>query len=491
MGYAGGFARFERSGALSRGLLNNRIMLYHNRTRPAELHRRILPVVIPVVAIILAARPAGAQANSLDALIARADSASPVLQAARYRVTAASARVGPAAAWADPMLMAGIQNLPLGSENVAGAGGHGSAASTIPGDPMTMKMIGVSQTIPYPGKLRLRRQAAEREVDAARANLDATGLATAGDVRTAFFELAYIDRALTIVERNRSVLADLIQVTEAHYASGTGGQQDVLKARVEAARLGGTASALLEERRAISAELNAILNRDDTTSVPSAAIPERIVQAAIPSDPNRIRFAAQTLGARTVDSPFPPLAELQDLAVRQNPTLRENEADLAGQTARVDLARKGSRPDFDVSLQYGQRNQRPDMITAEISVPLPIHKRARQDQELAEARAELSAMESDRRAKINSVRAQVARLVSELERGRTQLAIYVKAILPQGNAAATAALASYQSGKTDLLTVLDNQNTVFTYETEYYRSLSDFAKNLAELEQVVGSEVLR
>jgi len=131
------------------------------------------------------------------------------------------------------------------------------------------------------------------------------------------------------------------------------------------------------------------------------------------------------------------------------------------------------------------------MITAEVSIPLPIHKRARQDQELEAARAEFSAMESDRRAKINSVRAQVSRLVSDLERGRTQLAIYTKAILPQGGAAATAALASYQAGKTDLLTVLDDQNTLFTYETEYYRSLSDFAKNLAELEQVVGSEILR
>jgi outer membrane protein TolC len=387
--------------------------------------------------------------------------------------------------------MAGILNLPLVRENAASAGGHGSAVPTVPGDPMTMKMIGVSQTIPYPGKLFLRRQAAEREVDAATANLDASRLAITRDVRTAFFELAYIDRALAIVERNRSVLADVIQVTEAHYASGTGGQQDVLKARVEAARLGETASALLEERRATSAELNATLNRDDTTSIPSTLIPARIVRAAIPTDPSSVHFAAQTLGSRTVDSPFPPLAELQELAVRQNPTLRENEANITAQASRVELARKGSRPDFDVSLQYGQRNQRPDMITAEVSIPLPIHKRARQDQELAEGRAELSAMESDRRAKINSVRAQVARLVSQLERGRTQLAIYAKAILPQGGAAATAALASYQSGKTDLLTVLDNQSTLFTYETEYYRSLADFAKNLAELEQVVGSEILR
>ena len=385
------------------------------------------------------------------------------------------------------MLMAGIENLPLGSMNEPTTG----TASPVSVEPMTMKVVGVSQTVPYPGKLGLRRRAAEREVDAARAAADAARLAVARDVRTSFFELAYIDRALAILERNRAVLGDVIQVTEAHYSSGTGGQQDVLKARVEAARLGETASTLLEERRATSAELNATLNRDDTTSIPAVVVPDRIAQAAIALDPNRVRFAAQTLGARTVDWPFPPLAELQDLAVRQNATLRESEANIAAQAARVELARKGSKPDFDVSLRYGQRNQLPDMIAAEVSIPLPIHKWARQDQEIEEARAELSAMESDRRARVNSVRAQVARLVSQLERGRTQLAIYTKAILPQGGAAATAALASYQSGKPDLLTVLDNQNTLFTYEMEYYRALSDFAKNLAELEQIVGSEILR
>jgi len=386
------------------------------------------------------------------------------------------------------MLMAGIENLPLGTMKDPAAGSAGSSASV---EPMTMKIIGVSQTVPFPGRVGLRRQAAEREVDAARAGADAARLAVARDVRVSFFELAYIDRALAIVERNRAVLSDVIQVTEAHYSSGTGAQQDVLKARVEAARLGETASALLEERRATSADLNATLNRDDTTSVPFAVVPQRIAEAAIAVDPNRVRFAAQTLGARAADWPFPPLAELQDLAVRQNPTLRESEANIAAQAARTDLARKASRPDFDVSLRYGQRNQLPDMISAEVSIPLPIHKRIRQDQELEAARAELSAMGSDRRAKVNSLRAQVARLVSQLERGRTQLAIYTKAIIPQGGAAATASLASYQSGKTDLLTVLDNQNTLFTYETEYYRSLSDFAKNLAELEQVVGSEILR
>jgi outer membrane protein TolC len=50
---------------------------------------------------------------------------------------------------------------------------------------------------------------------------------------------------------------------------------------------------------------------------------------------------------------------------------------------------------------------------------------------------------------------------------------------------------SYQVGKGELLAVLENQATVFTYETDYFRALSDFAKNVAELERVVGEEVLR
>jgi outer membrane protein, heavy metal efflux system len=464
-------------------------MFYSNRTRPSGLHRSLLIAVLLLSTFTVFASPArGQTSNSLESLLARADSANPSLHAARDRVRAASARVGPAESWADPMLVAGIENLPLGTMKDPNVGSAGSSASV---EPMTMKIIGVSQTIPFPGRVGLRRKAAEREVDAARASAEASRLAVARDVRVSFFELAYIDRALAIVERNRAVLSDVIQVTEAHYSSGTGAQQDVLKARVEAARLGETASTLLEERRATSAELNATLDRDDTISIPSAVVPDRIAQAAIAVDPNRVRFATQTLGARASDWPFPPLAELQDLAIRQNPTLRESEANIAAQAARADLAGKGSRPDFDVSFRYGQRNQLPDMITAEVSIPVAIHKRARQDRELGAARSELSAMEAERRAKVNSVRAQVARLVSQLERNRTQLAIYTKAILPQSGAAATAALASYQSGKTDLLAVLDNQNTLFTYETEYYRSLSDFAKSLAELEQVVGSEILR
>ena len=412
----------------------------------------------------------------LDGLVATALERSPALRAANDRVTAARARIRPAGSREDPMLMAGVLNMPI----------------TQPGfsDFMTMAMVGVSQTIPYPGKLGLRTRAAALDADAVRIGLDAARLGVVRAVKDAYYELAYLDHALEIAERNRAVLADVVRVTEAQYGTGKGAQQDVLKARVEAARLAETASMLSEARRATLAQLNVALDRLSETPVERTEIPSRVARAAVATDAASVRFAAQTLGARVAGSPLPSLAALQEMAVEHSPVLREQEARVAAQTARVALARKEYKPDVNVSVQYGYRPNFPDMATLQLSIPLRLQQSAKQDEMLAESSAELSALEAERRANENVVRARVATLASDLERDRTQLALYMKAILPQSRAAVTSALASYQSGRADLLTLLDHQNTVFSYETAYYRALSDFAKELAELDEVVGTEVL-
>ena len=413
----------------------------------------------------------------LDALIAEALERSPVNRAASDRIAAVQARVRPAGTRADPILTAGLIQIPVRKPSLTD-------------DNFTMLMAGITQNFPWPGKLALRTRAAELDAVAARTTLDAARLGVVRAVKDAYFELAYANEALAIATRNQAVLVDVVRVTEALYSTGSGGQQDVLKARVETARLAATASMLEEARHAALAQLNASRDRDSDTDVGTATIPERVARAAIATDVATVRFAAPTLGARVADSPFPALAVLQDAAIRTSPTLREHEARIAAQAARVELARKDYRPDFDVSVQYNHRVAFPDLVTAQVSIPLRLQKSRKQDQAVAEAVAELSALEAEHRADVNIVRARVATLLSDLERNRSQLALYVKAILPQSRGGVTSALASFQSGRASLLSVLDLQNTVFTYETAYFRSLSDFAKALAELEQVTGMTVL-
>lgn len=425
-------------------------------------------------------------AASLDSLIARALIASPRLHVAALRVTAVKARVGPAGARPDPMLIAGIQNQPLSREPQT-VSSRGAASGP---EPMTMHVLGVSQTIPFPGKLGLRTIAARREVDAALAMEQDARLAVIHDVRVAYTELAYADRALAIVEQNQHLLAEIIRVTEAHYTLGSGMQQDVLRARIEAARLGQDASALAEERRAQLAALNALLDRPSDAPVESPVFSSRIVRAAVADSASSIRFSSDLLGAPAADSPLPALDVLQAMAIANSPMLREHEARIAAQAARVALAGRAAKPDVDVSLQYGQRNGLGDMVSAIVSVPIAIQHGRKQDEDAAAERAELAALEAEHHAQLNELGARVAKVYADVARQRTQLALNVKAILPQGSAALVAATANYQAGKSDLLSLLDIRSALFRDETAYYRGLADFANTVADLEQLVGKAVL-
>jgi cobalt-zinc-cadmium efflux system outer membrane protein len=420
-------------------------------------------------------RPSGA---ALDSLIAQALMANPAILVADARVDAARARISPAGTLPDPTLMAGIVNIPI-------------AHPSFTADGMTMKMVGIAQTIPFPGKLAARRRTVEREADATAIARDTVRLAIVRSVKSAYYELAYLDHALAIVRQNEHVLGDLADAAQSHYAVGTGGQQDVLKARVAATQLGETANMVIEQRRATLAALNAALNRPSDTPVDNPDFPATLTHAAVAADTRNIRFVANTLGAPVADSPLPSLLELQTMASAQNPGLRVHEAMTAVQAARVEYAHKEYRPDFDVSLQYGQRVGLPDMMTAQVSIPLRLHRKAVQDEQVADARAELAALYAEHEAQLNDVHATVARLYSEIERNRTQLALYVRAIIPQGQASLASTTASYQVGKADLLTLLDSQTTLFSYETAYYRALADFGESVAQLEQVVGQEIIK
>lgn len=412
----------------------------------------------------------------LEAMVAHAVAMHPSVRAAEARLEAARARVAPAGARPDPMLMAGVQNFPVSDPGF--------------GDFMTMKMVGVSQTLPSRGKLRLATRAAEYDVSAAEARLQAARLEIAQRVRDAWYELAWLDDALEITTRNQLLLLDFMRVAESRYGVGTGSQQDVLKASVEASRLAEEAAALTEQRRVAQARLNEGLDRDSEVPVPAVRIPERIVRLAAPASVREVRFVSPSLGARAAGSPLPPLAVLEERALANSPVLREWQASIEAHAARAELARLQVRPDVDVSLQYGQRDGYSDMLSATVSIPLPINRRRRQDAGVAEARAGLAAAEAGLHEARNAVRLQVARLHAELERDRTQLALYVGSILPQARASLESATAGFQVGRVDLLALLDTQATLYGYEAAYHRLLSDFARGLAELERVVGAEVV-
>ncbi len=69
--------------------------------------------------------------------------------------------------------------------------------------------------------------------------------------------------------------------------------------------------------------------------------------------------------------------------------------------------------------------------------------------------------------------------------------LYAKAIVPQSTLALESALASYEVGAVDFLTMLNNFTTVLDYETNYYQELTNYQKALARIEPIVGMSLTK
>jgi outer membrane protein TolC len=424
--------------------------------------------------------PAGPDTLDLATLVARAREASPEIRAAKERVVAAQARLESAGAPPDPRLGVALVNAlvsdPLSSD-----------------DEMTMRMVQIGQVFPFPGKLGLERDAARWGLAEAEAERDRVEREVVADVEKAYFDLYFLDRALEVVERNRELLGDFVAVTETRYQVGAGTQQDVLKSQVEGTRLGEELLALAKRRAATAAALNALLDWAIDTTPGATDLPERLERAAIPETGTRVRFTAAAMGADDAesDSPIPDLATLRQLATKHNPEIRASNARIAREQVEADLAGRAALPDFDLSLGYGQRGGREDMVTAMVSVPLPIFKGRKQDPLARAEQAEARDSEAAHRALVNDVDAKLVTLRASLVRARERIALLREGVLPQSHAALESAIAGYPVGRIDFLTLLDNQVTLFRHDLDYFRLLADFAQDLAELERVVGTEIVR
>jgi hypothetical protein len=51
-------------------------------------------------------------------------------------------------------------------------------------------------------------------------------------------------------------------------------------------------------------------------------------------------------------------------------------------------------------------------------------------------------------------------------------------------------MSAYQVGSNDFLTVLSNFSTLLNYETDYYRQVADYNMALAQIESLVGVELV-
>jgi len=82
--------------------------------------------------------------------------------------------------------------------------------------------LGVSQDVPYPGKLKLRGEIAKREADVSQQQIESMRRAVLSEVKAVYFQLAYLSKTLAILDSDGELLKQVAQVADARYRSGMG-----------------------------------------------------------------------------------------------------------------------------------------------------------------------------------------------------------------------------------------------------------------------------
>lgn len=425
-----------------------------------------------------------AQESTLSAVLAQAEAHNPELLAARRAAEATHARVGSAGALPDPTLGVGVMNLPV-------------ADPSLGRDMMTMTTVQLGQRFPWPGKLALLEEIASFESEAAEWEAERVRMRVLSQVKSAYYRVYFLDRALEVTERNQRLVGDFAQLTSAKYGVGMAAQPDVLKAQVEHTRLEDQMVALREQRASALARLNALLGRPTDARLPEPELPEDVLAAAVAVGAGDATFASAALsdvlpgGTEAAVAGIPGTAELQRLALEHSPMIQAHVRRVAAQERSLVLARKAVLPDVTVSASYSRRPQFGDFFNFMVSLPLPVFAGRKQAQGVVEQSALVAEHQARHHAMVNDLNAEVASLAAELRRAHEQLRLLDDGILPQARTSLASATASYQVGRVDFLTLLDAQVTLYRNELDYHRLLADFATGLAALERAVGTEVLR
>jgi len=338
---------------------------------------------------------------------------------------------------------------------------------------MTQLQVGFSQVFPFPGKLSLKEEAAEYDARAAGHSVDELRLQLIKNVKSKWWQLYYMDRALETVDSNQALLRQFITVAKTKYETGKGLQQDVLLSQLELSRLMDQEIQLEAIRRNQAIQLNILMDRPA-------------------NDPITLPDTVSKMMPNLVDE-----SELYQKAASVRPRLKQMETQIDAAKSRLDLAKRDYYPDFKLGVTYGDRTgdnppprggARSDFLSVMVGVKIPLYAGRKQSKAVSQKSLEV---QKNRYALLDEkglVTAAISSAVTDYHRAKQQYSLFGSGIVPQAQQTVQSMLAGYQVSEVDFLNLVRSQMTLFNYELQYWKALSDAKQALARLEAAVGEE---
>jgi outer membrane protein TolC len=306
-------------------------------------------------------------------------------------------------------------------------------------DSLTSLMPGLAADIPGPGKLRARAEAASAESRTKYFQFESAVLQTAFAVEKSFYPLHFLDAKLAVNRQSLALLAQLESLARTQNEVGRATLQDVLRAQIEQEKLRTETANLEDSRRVLLTQFKAALGLH-------AGQPD-------PPVPADAEFSENNLSDD----------ELFAAALKQNPRLKEMEAEIKSAQAGLQLAGKDKVPDFSAGLQA--EVYRPPFYWPQASMTLPIW-RDKLAAELAAAQANKRAAEARLSAEQISLAVDFAEQAYLIREAGRELALLRERLLPRARQSLDVSRAAYRSGQVDFLNVIDAERSLLNFQLD-------------------------
>jgi cobalt-zinc-cadmium efflux system outer membrane protein len=361
--------------------------------------------------------------------------------AAEVRATAAGANV--AGALPEPMLSYQAWQQPLSR----------------PFDPSAtnMHMIGIRQSLPFPGQRRLTGRAAGEAASASRQDLRARRLAVQAQVTHAYIAWWRAGEELAIHLDHMAVAERTLAAVQSRYATGGARQAEILRAETELHRLHADIAGIRAGQRAARALLNSAMG-----SAADAAL--------LPPEPPDERVPAVAVGERP---------EIEAARLRAE--------SLATAARAAERARRA--PDLMVGFDYMLMPGFPDAYSVMLQVGVPwFSSRRRGEAERATAEAQ-RARGSAATAEL-AARYEVVESRARADAAKARLDMLTREVVPRAENTLASMQGAYGAGGADLVALLDAENVLLYARLSAMRERVALGDAAADLRRALGIDVL-
>ncbi|HHC71650.1 MAG TPA: TolC family protein [Thiotrichales bacterium] len=355
----------------------------------------------------------------------------------------------------DPRLKLGLANFPTDTFSFTQ-------------EPMTQLVVGVQQRFPRGESRRIRGE--RRQVQAAeqRARLAERRRKVRQETRKAWWELVYWLRAEKVLEANRGLFRQMVEVTEYQYGAGRHNQQDVVRAQLELSRLEDRLAKVRQEQ-------------DRARAVLARWIGDAAARRALADDhPDEVSL---------------PALEVLVERLPAHPLLKAEQARIEAARKGVELAEQAYRPGWMLDVSYGLRggenrdgSARSDFLSAAVMVDLPLFTANRQDRKVTAARRRVAAAQSVRDDRLRELKRMLESQYASWLRINERLTLYRERLVPETAQNAIASLEAYQNDNADFTTLLRARITELNTHLDVERLHRDRGRVLAVIEYLAGEE---